>query len=243
MDQGNSPYSPHQHNSKHVHLSCHSCKAKSHLFRLLSDKELTLVDENRCQVKYKTGETIRKQGANLSHVISVTSGLCKMYIEGIEDRNIILRIIKPTNFIGGPGLYVDNSHHFTVTAIKETTVCFIDSKIFKLIIANNQEFANEFMMDMSRNMITIYKRIISLAQKQMAGRIADALLYFADDIYESNRFELPFTKQEMAAFTTMSKDNVVRVLKSFAEENIITLSGDLIEIIDHDRMIRISTTG
>jgi len=108
----------HHDKSKHGHVSCLTCKVKSHLFRLLNKEELTLVNENRCQVKYKPGETIRKQGANLSHVISVTGGLCKMHIEGIESRDIILRIIKPTNFIGGPGLYVDNSHHFTVTAIK-----------------------------------------------------------------------------------------------------------------------------
>ncbi|HSG67240.1 MAG TPA: cyclic nucleotide-binding domain-containing protein, partial [Bacteroidales bacterium] len=101
------------------------------MFNLLSDDELIQLDENRCKVKYRAGETIRKQGANLSHVLSVTGGLCKMYIEGIEKRDIILRIIRPTNFIGGPGLYVDNKHHFTVSAITETTVCFIDTATFK----------------------------------------------------------------------------------------------------------------
>jgi len=122
-------------------------------------------------------------------------------------------------------------------------VCFIDTKTFKLIMANNQEFANEFMMDMSRNMITVYNRIISLTQKQMPGRIADALLYFSDDIFENRRFELPLTMQEIAEFTKMSKDNVVRILKSFDHENIIKRYDHDLEIIDYDKMLRISTTG
>jgi CRP-like cAMP-binding protein len=223
--------------------SCLNCKAKSHLFRLLSNEELTQINENRCRVFYKAGETIRKQGANLSSVISVTDGLCKMYLEGIESRNIILRIIKPNNFIGGPGLYVDYKHHFTVSALTDTTVCFIDTKVFKLIMDRNKEFANEFLQDMSKNMISIYSRIISLTQKQMAGRVADALVYFADDLFESKKFDLPLTNQEIADFTKMSKDNVVRIIKSFNDENIIRLDKKSVEILNYDKLLRISSVG
>ncbi|MDD5694740.1 MAG: hypothetical protein PHD61_05495 [Bacteroidales bacterium] len=34
----------------------------------------------------------------MSHVISVNSGLVRIYLEGVEDRNAIIRIVKPTNF-------------------------------------------------------------------------------------------------------------------------------------------------
>ena len=223
--------------------SCISCKAKSLLFHLLTKEELLEVNENRCQVKYKAGETIRKQGAHLSHVISVTGGLCKMYIEGIESRDIILRIIKPTNFIGGPGLYVDSLHHFTVTAIVDTTVCFIDTKIFKLIMSRNKDFADAFMQDMSTNMISIYNRIISLTQKQMAGRVADALIYFSDDVFESKEFEIPLSNQEIADFTQMTKDNLVRIMKSLNHENTISQTDNIIRIVDYKKLLRISATG
>lgn len=231
------------YNSRPASGSCINCMVKSPMFHLLSHEELDEINANRCQVKYKAGETIRKQGANLSHVISVTSGICKLYIEGMESRNIILRIIKPTNFIGGPGLYVDHMHHFTVTAITDTTVCFINTETFKLIMERNRAFADEFMQDMSKNMISIYNRIISLTQKQMAGRVADALVYFSEDIFESRKFELPLTKQEIADFTKMSKDNVVRIMKSFNDEKIILQTKNLVEIIEFDKLLRISTTG
>ena len=160
-----------------------------------------------------------------------------------ESRNIILRIIKPTNFIGGPGLYNDFRHHFTVTAVKDTTVCFIDSKVFKEIMLMNQEFAQEFMQDMSKNMISVYNRIISLTQKQMPGRIADALVYFSDEIFESRTFEMILTKQEFADFSKMSKDSVSRVLKSFNNDGLINFEDNMVEILDYDKLLRISTTG
>ena len=224
-------------------VNCLTCKAKSPLFHYLSKAELEKVDQNRCHVRYKAGETIRKQGARLSHVISVTGGMCKMYIEGIEYRDIILGIIKPTNFIGGPGLYADNSHHFTVSAITNTTVCIIDSQGFKLIMEQNQEFANEFIKDMSKNMISVYKRLISLTQKQMPGRIADALLYFSNEVFETRSFDLPLTKQEMSDFTKMSKDNVVRILRSFHNDGIISYSSEQVHIKDYNKLMLISSTG
>jgi len=166
-----------------------------------------------------------------------------MYIEGNETRDVILRIIKPTNFIGGPGLFVDFKHHFTVSAIIDTTVCFIDSKVFKLILDNNTEFANSFMQDMSINMISVFNRIISLTQKQMAGRIADALMYFSEEIFESKEFHLPISKQEIADYTQMSKDNLVRIMKSFDNENIIQMKDDVLTIVDIKKLRYISSTG
>ncbi|MCK5208278.1 MAG: Crp/Fnr family transcriptional regulator, partial [Cyclobacteriaceae bacterium] len=121
--------------------------------------------------------------------------------------------------------------------------CFINTETFKLIMEKNKEFADEFMQDMSKNMISIFNRIISLTQKQMAGRVADALVYFSDDIFESRKFDLPLSKQEIADFTKMSKDNVVRIMKSFNDENIIIQSNKLVEIIDYDKLLRICSTG
>ncbi len=223
--------------------NCINCLVKSPIFNFLDDDELKLINESRCQVNYKAGETIRKQGAYLSHVISVNSGLCKMYLEGVEYRELILRIIKPTNFIGGPGLFVDFKHHFTVTALIDTKVCFIDSNIFKQIMHSNKKFSEEFMQDMSKNTISVYKRIISLTQKQMAGRIADALIYLSDDIFENRKFDMILSKRELADFTKMSKDNFVKVLKTFTNEKLINLSENTVEILDYDKLLRISSIG
>ena len=87
-------------------VSCLYCENKSPLFRLLTNEQLELVEQNRTHVIFQPGETIRKQGTKMTHVTSVNCGLAKLYLEGIDHRNVILRLIKPTNFIGGPGIYL-----------------------------------------------------------------------------------------------------------------------------------------
>jgi CRP-like cAMP-binding protein len=212
----------------------------SPLFSVLKEQELEMVDHNKFTVMFKKGETIRKQGTFMSHVVSINSGLAKLYLEGSGFRNAIIRIVKPTNFIGGPGIYLDNMHHYTVTAVEDSTVCFIDIEVFKKIIDLNKTFAHEFMKDFSQNILSVYTRLLSLTQKQSIGRMADTMLYLFDEIFESNIVPLLFSKQDLADLSAMSKESAIQVLRQFNKEEIIRMTRDEMELLDRARLIRMS---
>lgn len=220
-----------------------NCGFRSPMFDLLSTNELELINKNRFEIKFNKGEIIRKQGTFLSHVISLNSGLAKLYIEGLNGKNLILRIIKPTRFIGGPGMYYDQRHHYTVAALVDTSACFIDIKIFKEIIHSNPGFAAEFMKEFSINMLSTYDRLINITQKQIPGRMADALLYFCDIIF--NNYQIPsiISKQDLADLTSMSKDSAVKILRTFSDDGIISTQSNQIEIIDKEALLKISNIG
>jgi CRP/FNR family transcriptional regulator len=210
---------------------------------MLSDKELEQIREHRLKVVFKKGETICKQGTPLSHVISFNDGLAKLFLEGIDGRNAIIKIVRPTNFIGGPGLYVDQMHHYTVTALVDTTVCFIDIKHFKALIDQNIDFAHAFMKHYSINTLAVYKRLVNLTQKQMPGRMADTLLYLSEQIFETLKFNLHLTKQDLADLSGMSKDSAVKTLREFQNSGIINLSEQEIEILNMTELNRVSRIG
>jgi CRP/FNR family transcriptional regulator len=179
----------------------------------------------------------------MSHVVSINGGLVKTYLEGLENRNTILRIVRPTNFIGGPGLYLDQMHHFTVTALMDSSVCFIDIKIFKQLIEQNKKFAEEFLKDFSRNILSVYNRLVNLTQKQMHGRMADTLLYLFDEIFENSTFEMLLTKQDLADLSGMSKDRAIKLLRAFQDEWIIRWVGNELALIDREALKKISRIG
>jgi CRP/FNR family transcriptional regulator, polysaccharide utilization system transcription regulator len=228
---------------EHDERNCFGCIYKASIFELLTGDELGRISQSKHTVHFKKGETIRKQGTAMTHVLSLNSGLAKLYLEGIGDRNAILRIVKPTNFIGGPGIYLDQMHHFTVTSLTDATVCFIDMQVFKEIIDQNRDFANEFMKDFSRNILSVYNRLVNLTQKQMPGRIADALLYLSGEIFNSPKISRIITNQDMADLSGMSKDSAVKVLREFDKEGIIRIEDHEIEILNTDALNRLSKVG
>lgn len=215
----------------------------SSLFCMLNSEELQLVDANKIHVNFKAGETIKKQGTLMSHVLSVNSGLAKLFIEGIEGRSAILRIVKPTSFIGGPGIYFDQRHHFTITALLDSSVCFIELQVFKDILKGNQSFAEEFLKDFSRDVLTVYNRLIYLTQKQMPGRMADALLYLYDEIFQQLKFPMILSRFDLAGLSAMSRESAVKILRDFQKEGLVRISDHEMEILNEEALRKISRIG
>ena len=225
---------------KHDNNDCLTCKRRSGMFNLLSKEELQVIRENRITIHYGVGEIIQKQGTSMTHVISVNAGLVKLYLEGDSHSKTILRIVTPTNFIGGPGIYFDQLHHFTVSAMKKTSVCFIELNAFKSILTQNTAFAAEFMKDFSKNVVSVYSRLINISQKQLAGRVAFALLYLFEEVYESKTATIAVSKQDLADLSAISRDSAVKILRDFQNEKLIRYTNHEVEILNPEtlRMIR-----
>lgn len=223
--------------------NCKNCTKRNNIFALLNDSELDEVDQHRYEVTFNKGEIIFKQGSPLTHVACITEGLAKIYIEGLNKRNLVLSIVKPVEMIGGPGIFVDYVHHFSVAAVEETTACLVDTKVIESLIEKNSEFACDLLKRTNQISIGNFKKFINLTQKQMAGRIADAFLMFEEEIYGRNPFLLTLSRQDIADLTAMSKENVIRMIKLFKDQGIIKVDGNVVEILNKTELVRISETG
>lgn len=226
-------------NNKH---SCVDCNCNNEIFHNLGTIELELINQNRFQVHYKAGETIFKQGTPSPYFVCVTSGLAKIYIEGYG-KNLVLALVKPVDYIFGPGIYVDNRHYYSASAVVDTTACLVDVNVFKKLIREIPDFAEEFIRRVSLQSIFNFQQVISLTQKQMHGRIADALFYLSEKIYCGNPFEMTISRQDLADLSGMSKESSIRILKDFKDEGIITVEGNRIEILNPRQLRQIGETG
>ncbi|MBC8343222.1 MAG: Crp/Fnr family transcriptional regulator, partial [Bacteroidetes bacterium] len=160
-----------------------------------------------------------------------------------NNRDLILQIIKPGSLIGGPGVLVDNMHHFSVSAITDSTACFIDINEYKKSLNNNTEFAIASLKEINSQHIENFNKFISLTQKQMQGRIADAIIYLSDEIFNSNSYDMTISRQDLADLTAMSKESAIRILKEFKDDKIIQLNHNKIEILNVDKLRRFSEIG
>jgi CRP/FNR family transcriptional regulator, polysaccharide utilization system transcription regulator len=223
--------------------NCLNCIYKHPLFTRLSNEELQMINDAKLEVTFNEGENMLKQGSFVTHIISVTSGLAKVYIEGISKRNLILQYVKPGDFIGGPGAFVDKINHFSVVAVEDTNACLIPIDVFKQIIQTNHTFALGYIEDISLKGIFNFDRFISLTQKQMYGRVADALLYQYKNIYSSRTNGFPLNRKDLADFTALSKDSAGRILNSFEESGFIKISDNKIIILNLEQLEDISSKG
>ncbi len=224
--------------------NCINCSCQIDLFSCMTPEQLKIVDKNRSQVIFKPGETIFKTGSPLTHILCMTSGMVKVYLEDPSSgKNILLSISKPIEIIGGPGFLVDDRHYVTVVALEETTACFVRVEDYKDVIYNNPEFSMEMIKYRNERIIRYFNKILHLTHKQTHGKIADTLLYLSDEIYNSDTFYTPLTRQDMADMSSITKDSAIRVLKEFVSEGIIKCSLHDFEILNKESLRKISKTG
>jgi len=75
------------------------------------------------------------------------------------------------------------------------------------------------------------------------GRLADLLLCLAGNIFRSETFLLDITRKELAELAGMSTENVIRILKQFQKDKLISLDGKTFGIIDRDGLRKICSIG
>jgi CRP-like cAMP-binding protein len=227
--------------TKGVH--CTSCNLKMNIFCHLSDDQLDYINKDRFEVHFHKGEVIFKQGGPLTHIACLTTGLAKIYIEGKDKKNMILKILKPTELVAGPGFTIDYRHHYTVSALVDSSACLVDIHAFEEMIKANAEFAFGFIKYRNQKTINLHARLMNLTHKQMHGRIADTLLYLSKEIYKSSTFETPLSRQDIADMSAMTKESAIRILKELKDDQIIDFNTAGFTILNEPSLVQISITG
>jgi len=89
----------------------------------------------------------------------------------------------------------------------------------------------------------IYGRFYTLTKKQLHGRLADILLCLANRIFKSNSFDLPLSRADLGDLTGMSTESVIRMKKEFKDDGLIGISCKRIDLLDINRLERLSEFG
>lgn len=209
---------------------------------MLNDDEICVLENNCAQSDFKTGDIIVKQDALSTNVVYVKTGLVKIHITG-PVRERIMKIVKAPTYLCLPSTFGDKINHFSAAALEETSVCFIDVTIFKQFIYKNGDFAFQIILDMSKGELQNFHNCLNNAQKQNIGRMADAILFFANEIYKSSTFTLPVSRQDLADLTGITRESASRILTNFHQEKILEINGRKITIVNETLLEQISEKG
>lgn len=211
---------------------CEEARSICKCFDALTDDQRSLIEQNRLTVEFKKGEIIAKQGAFTSYILMICNGLAKVYYEKNRE-TLILRMGGPGTLIGLTSLIKSSQvFQYTAAAYVDTTVQLIDIHTIRHLIETNGKFAAAIIEILGTNSIQKNERFYCLTHRQAYGKMGDLLLYLSRDIFKSNHFTLPLTRKELAELAGMSTESVIRTLKKFQDDHLITSEGKIISIIN-----------
>jgi len=221
---------------------CQICSKKSPAVNKLNADDLKLLGDSCMEVEFSKGDIIFKQNALSTNIIYIKEGLVKIHIAGPQKEQI-LKIAKGPTYLGIPTTLGDKINHYSATAIITTTVCFIDINVFKEFIKRNSQFAYEIIVDLCKEELLQFNRCVNLVQKQIYGRLAGTLMFFSKNLFQTDTFDMPLYRSELADLICTSRETVSRLLSELNRDNIIQINGKNIKLLDLNKLKRISDKG
>ncbi|MBR2772660.1 MAG: Crp/Fnr family transcriptional regulator [Salinivirgaceae bacterium] len=220
----------------------HEINLISEWSKLLTAEQMDMVQANSVALNYNKAEMICKQGAFASNVYFVEKGLMKAYKE-YKNGNLIMRFVKPGEIVGLSSLYNKGVYLYSVASVGASGVMSVTADVVKQLIRANSDFAEMVIGKLNQVTVDEHERVISLTQKQLNGRIADAVLHFANNVYNADEFNLQLTRRDVADFCGMSTESAIRILKELHNDKIIKIDGKNLKIISKQLLQNVSEFG
>jgi len=225
-----------------IKTDCKECGVRTKCFIQRTKGAERFYEFIKSQISYKRGETVVKEGIPVTSILYIIDGLVKVYIES-PDKNIIIKILTPDDFIGLTSLFGDDTYYFSASALKETRICSIDREGIKDLITQCCEFSRELSNWYCKNYNIMLTKCLNLGLRQLNGKLANSLLYLNRPEFKGMDIFSHISRKDLAEISGMSVESVVRILSEFSDEKIIEIKGKKIEIIDLERLKIINQKG
>ena len=221
---------------------CQNCLFKSPATKTLNVQQIGKLEQNCAIANMKKGDIIFKQGIFASNIVYLKEGIVKLFVEDTQDEQI-LKIVKGPTYLGIPTTLDEKFNHYSAMALENVNACFINVETFKCFVQENGQFAYKIIVELCKNEINLFNKLVNRSQKNARGRIADAILFFHDEIFQTKNFMMPLTRQELGNYVNTSRESVSRILTEFTNDKIIELKGRQVFIIDFNKLKLVSQTG
>ena len=216
------------------------------IFYVLNPQEKKEMQAHISLSHYRKNEFIYKEGDIPAGFVMLVDGKVKIYKEGVGGREQIIHMSKPLGVIGYRALLGNETHCTSAVTIEESLVCTISSEFVINRALKNSDFSLSVINKLARELGFSYNRTVSLTQKHIRGRLAEALLLLREKYgVESDGVTLKvfLSREDIANLSNMTTSNAIRTLSTFANENVITIDGRKIRILDPYRLDRVSKLG
>ncbi|HTX87859.1 MAG TPA: Crp/Fnr family transcriptional regulator [Bacteroidales bacterium] len=224
---------------------CEKCLAGNETFLGHLDKaDLSYINSQKTSGLYKKGEEIFLEGHASGGVFCLKEGKVKVYRQGSDGREHIIRIALPGEFIGLRALISGNNHTVSAAAFEDSSICFINKSDFFQLMIKYPDFTRNLIISLSRILEEAEVKMTSLAQKPVKERLAETLLFlsrsFRLDAGNPNRSYLSLTRVDLASIIGTVPETVIRLLSEFRDEGLVGLKGRRIYLLDPGRLKKIA---
>jgi len=208
----------------------------------LSKEELIKISSCKTSRKIKKGEVIFDEGEHLNGVYCISDGVCKVSKMSSNGREQIIHLVNKGDILGERSLISDEISNLKATAINDMEICFIPRDEIIKDLKQNSDFSMNVLKDMALSIKNADNLIVDMAQKTVKQRLAEMLLNLNEKIGSNidNVLNIHLSREDIANIIGTATESAIRLLSEFKKDEIISLKGKNISLIDTQKLKKIA---
>ena len=197
------------------------------LFSVLTAAQAASVADTVVKRRFKRGEPIVEQGKKSNALSIILTGRARVVTTDSRGREVILATMHPGDYVGEMSLIDNEPHSATVRAEIQTDALILGRLEFARCLPENSSMAYAVLKGLVQRLRHADRQIESLALMDVYGRVARALLEFANEDGSGNAvIRDKVSRQDLAKMVGASREMVSRVMKDLEERGFIETRED-----------------
>lgn len=221
-------------------------KNLSEIWNVISEEQRKLILENFSIHNYKKNQIIYAEGEQPEYLWCLLNGKVRTFKSGIGERVQIIRLYRSVQYFGYRAYFAGENYTTSASAFEPSVVGSIPMQIVESLIHSSTDVAMFFIHELSRNLGGSDNKMVTLTQKHIRGRLAEALLMLADNYGledDEATLKICMSREDLASLSNMTSSNATRTLGAFVDEQLIIVDGRRIKILNPPRLKKISRFG
>jgi CRP-like cAMP-binding protein len=216
--------------------------SESILTDLPADDFETLI-ANKTERQYKKGEIIFREGSFPDGIFLITQGKVKKYKLDKDGREHIIYVADTGELLGYHAVLAEDRYPDSAAALEDSIIGFVPKADFMETLQQSHVLSRRLLKTLSHEFGVMANSQSIFTQKSVRERLALQLIVLREK-YKVNfqpgmPVEINMSRSDLASLVGTVRENVVRVLTEFKDQEILTTKGRKIIIHDVNKLIKI----
>lgn len=138
------------------------------------------------------------------------------------------------DFIGYTALLENVVYRESAEALEDTELAVIPRSEFEEMLGSNPAVLKRFIAILASNINEKEEQLLAIAYNSLRKKVADTLVTLCRKYNAEKRgdYTIDLSRENLASIAGVAKESLIRTLSDFKDENLITIQGGQIQILN-----------
>jgi len=184
--------------------------------------------------EHPRGELLFSDGEEAAGFFIVLDGKVKVYKLSPEGKERILHVIQPGGTFAEAAIFGEGLYPAYAEPLQASKLLFLPKDAFLALLRENSRISINMIAGLSKFLRQFANQIEDLTFKDVPSRLARYLMDLSRGTKRT--VVLPISKSQLASNLGTVSETLSRTLRKLSEDDLISVSGKTVEIIDFERL-------